>query len=112
MKKMKNEIIIGIGGLILAALTYFAGVYRTDQRYRKQEKEKRIENVLNRYMEFAKTGQTAGLDGLQRAGIGTLNNDTETVSRFANIFMNGVTSAITLVFCFMYLGFISKYALL
>ena len=74
---MKNEIIIGIGGLILSALTYFAGVYRSDRRYRKQQKEKRIENVLNRYMEFRKTGETADLDGLQRAGIGMLKNDKE-----------------------------------
>ena len=74
---MKNEIIIGIGGLILSALTYFAGVYRTDRRYIKQEKEKRIENVLNRYMEFRKTGKTAGLDGLYKAGVGTLKNDKE-----------------------------------
>ncbi|MBW9155188.1 cyclic peptide export ABC transporter [Clostridium tagluense] len=42
----------------------------------------------------------------------TLNNDTETISRFANILISGVTSAITLICCFIYLGFISKYALL
>ena len=74
---MKNEIIIGIGGLLLAVLTYFAGVYRTELRYKKQAKEKRIENVINRYMEFRKTNETAGLDGLQRAGVGTLKNDKE-----------------------------------
>lgn len=74
---MKNEIIIGIGGLILAALTYFAGVYRTERRHKIQEKEKRIENVLNRYIEFSKSGETAGLDGLQKAGICTLKDDTE-----------------------------------
>lgn len=42
----------------------------------------------------------------------TLNNDTETISRFANIIIGGITSAITLICCFMYLGFISIYALL
>jgi len=42
----------------------------------------------------------------------TLNNDTETISRFANILINGVTSAITLICCFIYLGFINIYALL
>ncbi|MCB2311587.1 cyclic peptide export ABC transporter [Clostridium tagluense] len=42
----------------------------------------------------------------------TLNNDTETISRFANILISGVTSAITLICCFMYLGFLNKYALL
>ena len=74
---MNNEIIIGIGGLLLAVLTYFAGVYRTESRYKKQAKEKRIENVINRYMEFRKTHETAGLDGLQRAGVSTLKNDKE-----------------------------------
>lgn len=42
----------------------------------------------------------------------TLNNDTETISRFANIFTSGVTSVITLICCLMYLGFINIYALL
>ncbi|WP_291560024.1 MULTISPECIES: cyclic peptide export ABC transporter [unclassified Clostridium] len=42
----------------------------------------------------------------------TLNNDTETISRFANILINGITSAVTLICCFMYLGFINIYALL
>ncbi|WP_346940655.1 cyclic peptide export ABC transporter [uncultured Clostridium sp.] len=42
----------------------------------------------------------------------TLNNDTETISRFVNVLIGGVTSAITLIFCFIYLGFINKYALL
>jgi putative ATP-binding cassette transporter len=42
----------------------------------------------------------------------TLNNDTETISRFANIIIGGITSAVTLICCFMYLGFINRYALL
>jgi len=42
----------------------------------------------------------------------TLNNDTETISRFANSLITGLTSAITLIFCFIYLGFINLYVLL
>ncbi len=42
----------------------------------------------------------------------TLNNDTENISRFVNILVNGVTSTITLIICFIYLGFINIYALL
>lgn len=42
----------------------------------------------------------------------TLNNDTETMSRFANVVITGATSAVTLICCFMYLGFINIYALL
>ena len=83
---MKNEIIICIGGVLLSALTYFAGVYRTERRYKKQAKEKRIENVLNRYMEFRKSNKTAGLDGLQKAGVGTLKNDSE-IREVVNLIM-------------------------
>ncbi|WP_291584163.1 cyclic peptide export ABC transporter [Clostridium sp. UBA6640] len=42
----------------------------------------------------------------------TLNNDTETMSRFANIIITGITSSVTLICCFIYLGFINIYALL
>ncbi|MED4445708.1 cyclic peptide export ABC transporter [Bacillus thuringiensis] len=42
----------------------------------------------------------------------TLNNDTETISGFADILIGGVTSAITLICCFIYLGFINIFALL
>lgn len=40
-----------------------------------------------------------------------LNNDTETISRFVNILIGGITSAITLICCFIYLGAINIYAL-
>ncbi|WP_443659040.1 cyclic peptide export ABC transporter [Clostridium algidicarnis] len=42
----------------------------------------------------------------------TLNNDTETMSRFVNILIGGITSAVTLICCFIYLGCINIYALL
>ncbi len=42
----------------------------------------------------------------------TLNNDTERISGFVNILIGGVTSAVTLICCFMYLGFVNIYALL
>ncbi|UYZ38399.1 cyclic peptide export ABC transporter [Clostridium beijerinckii] len=42
----------------------------------------------------------------------TLNNDTETISRFVNILIGGITSAVTLICCFIYLGTINIYALL
>ncbi|MBN1040261.1 cyclic peptide export ABC transporter [Clostridium botulinum] len=41
----------------------------------------------------------------------TLNNDTETISRFVNILISGVTSLVTIICCFIYLGFVNKYAL-
>lgn len=52
-------------------------------------------------------------EGLEKGRIeSTLNNDTETISRFANILISGITSAITLICCFIYLGAINLYALL
>lgn len=36
-----------------------------------------------------------------------LNNDTEVVSRFANLFVSFITSLVTLIFCFVYLGIIN-----
>lgn len=55
----------------------------------------------------------AQFEGLEKGMIeSTLNNDTETIGKFSNIIIDGVTNAVTLIFCFMYLGFINKYALL
>ncbi|MGM1050573.1 MAG: cyclic peptide export ABC transporter [Bacillota bacterium] len=42
----------------------------------------------------------------------TLNNDTETVSNFANLLITLITNVVTLVCCFVYLGYISGIALL
>jgi hypothetical protein len=74
---MINEIFIGIAGLILLVLTYFAGVWRTERRYRKLDKKDRLDAVLNKYMDFRHTNYTSGLDGLQKAGIAILHTDSE-----------------------------------
>ena len=42
----------------------------------------------------------------------TLNNDTETISNFANIIIAVVTHAVTIIACFVYLGFVNILALL
>lgn len=41
-----------------------------------------------------------------------LNNDTETLSNFANVIITAVTSLVTLICCFVYLGIINFYGLL
>lgn len=41
-----------------------------------------------------------------------LNNDTEVISTFANIIVNGFTSFVTLIFCFIYLSMFNLYALI
>ena len=74
---MSNEIIIGIGGLVLATLTYFAGVYRTEKRLEKDKAEERIAEVVKDYMHLRSTHKSSGLDGLQKAGVATLADDSE-----------------------------------
>ena len=42
----------------------------------------------------------------------TLNNDTEVVSTFANVIVYLITALTTVLFCFVYLGFINKFTLI
>jgi hypothetical protein len=74
---MEAEIIIGVGGLLLAALTYFAGVRRTEKRLDKEDRAARMDAVFNRYMELRRTNYTGGYDGLLKAGVATLGSDKE-----------------------------------
>ena len=76
-EKITNEVLIGIGGLILSVLTYFAGVWRTEKRHVTQDREARIRRVFERYMEFRRTNYTGGYDGLQKSGISTLASNEE-----------------------------------
>ncbi|MDD5173479.1 MAG: hypothetical protein PHV48_01460 [Candidatus Omnitrophica bacterium] len=82
---MKNESIIGIGGIILSALTYFAGVQRGLQK----EKRQRINDVFNKYMGFRKSNYTGGYDGLLKSGVATLKNDKEIRELYALIIQHG-----------------------
>ncbi len=74
---MTNELLIGLGGLILSGLTYFAGVWRTERRTAKEDRNARIQRVFDRYMEFRRTNHTGGTDGLQKAGVATLCSNDE-----------------------------------
>ena len=74
---MTSEILIGIGGLILSVLTYFAGVARTKKQLTTKDRDERIRRVLDTYMGFRRTNKTSGLDGLQKAGIAMLKSNAE-----------------------------------
>jgi putative pyoverdin transport system ATP-binding/permease protein len=41
-----------------------------------------------------------------------LNNDTEAVSGFVNMFVNGITGLVTMITCFVYLGTLSMYGMI
>lgn len=74
---MKEEILIGLGAIILSGLTYFAGVKRTEKKYLQTERQSRIQSVLEKYLQFLRTNTTGGLDGLQKSGIATLASNDE-----------------------------------
>lgn len=86
---MDDKIIIGIGGLIISVLCYFAGVIRTNLKYEKQERDSRIKNVFDKYMEFRKTNQTGGYDGLLKAGVAILKDDREIREVYERIVKHG-----------------------
>jgi hypothetical protein len=74
---MTNEILVGIGGLVLSVLTYLAGIWQTQRRHRKADREVRVRRVFDKYMDFRRTNYTGGYDGLQKAGIATLGSNEE-----------------------------------
>ncbi len=74
---MTNELLIGIGGLILSVLTYFAGVRRTERRHATEDRETRVRRVFDQYIQFRRTNYTGGYDGLQKAGVATLGSNAE-----------------------------------
>lgn len=86
---MSNELLIGVGGLVLSVLTYFAGVWRTEKRHAKDDREQRVQRVFDRYMEFRRTNHTGGTDGLQKAGIATLESNKEISELIERIIKHG-----------------------
>ena len=86
---MTVGILIGIGGLVLSVLTYFAGVWRTEKRLNREDRETRIRSVFNQYMAFRRRNYTSGLDGLLKAGAATLNSHDETLELIDRIKRHG-----------------------
>ena len=84
---MSNELLIGLGGLVLSVLTYFAGVWRTERRHNTQDCEARVQRVFENYMDFRKRNYTAGYDGAQKAGIATLHSNDE-IRAFTELVVN------------------------
>jgi len=83
------EILFGLAALVLPVLTYFAGVWRAERRHTGVDKQRRIDAVFNRYMEFRKTSKTAGHDGLLKAGVATLASNEEILELADRIIAHG-----------------------
>lgn len=79
-----SNLIVGIGGLILAVLTYFAGVargkrYRQEDRQQQEEREKnaRIQGVVDEYYRIYRSNYSGGIHGFLLAGAKTLGSGQE-----------------------------------
>ena len=70
--------------------------------------EKRM-NIVDRILE-SRFSQLEKID--QSVVNSALISDTETISNSINVAISGITSMITLLFCFIYLGFLNFYGLL
>src|SRR5207245_1026954 len=77
--KLGCQILIGLAGLILSALTYFAGVQRTQKRYKEDIRAKRIDTVTASYLKLSQGFKRTdtGLSALIKSGIWTLNDEAE-----------------------------------
>lgn len=73
----RDNLLIGIGGLVVSVLAYFAGVLRTERQHARNDSEGRITLVLEAYMAASRAGKTNGFPGLIQAGVGTLKSDGE-----------------------------------
>jgi hypothetical protein len=74
---MTNELIIAAVGIVVSALTYFAGVQRTKQRYEKDDSETRIQKVVDEYQRLSEPRRDSGLSALIKAGVLLVRNECE-----------------------------------
>ncbi|MCX6992647.1 MAG: hypothetical protein NT011_05810 [Kiritimatiellaeota bacterium] len=74
---MTIEIIIGIAGVVLAVLTYFAGVQRTKQQYEQDDVESRINRLVDAYHSDASKYRYYPLRRLINSGVLLLRSDKE-----------------------------------
>lgn len=81
-------VLLGIGCLVLPALTYFATKYwdnkrhieamqAAEKRHKEENSEQRISKVVDKYLEYSRKHITNGLDGMQKAGAASLLDDLE-----------------------------------
>jgi hypothetical protein len=76
---MTDQVLIGLAGLMLSVLTYFAGQWRAEMRHARDNRGERIQRVVDAYMGLRRSRppETKGPDGLHRAGIATLKSNAE-----------------------------------
>ena len=79
-----EQLLIGLGGLILSGLIYFAGVIR-GKRYReedsrqrlREERRRRIEKVRDTYLDLSLSLRDSGPSALVKAGVKSLHDSGE-----------------------------------
>jgi hypothetical protein len=94
-----NELLIGIGGLVLAVLTYFAGEHRgkvsrsedaaalaaeresdasaAAAARNREERERRISRAVETYLELSRSFKEGQISAALAAGVTTLTDSTE-----------------------------------
>jgi len=104
-----NPIILGVGGIVIAVLTYFAtnwwnnerhqdamqnaeklhkeALRKAERQYDEENSEQRIRKVVENYLRFREKRENGGLGGMQKAGVGNLANDAE-IRKAAEMIMN------------------------
>jgi hypothetical protein len=85
----RDELLIGLGGLVLSVLTYFAGVLRAERRHARHDSEVRITKVLDAYVAAARDGRANGFHGLVLAGVAMLKSDAEIRELMERIVQHG-----------------------
>jgi hypothetical protein len=80
---------VDIIGLAVSGAKYIADLFVRGRGDKKRDRQRRIQNVVNQYMTIRRQGMTAELDGLMKAGIATLHDDTEIDEAVRLIMLHG-----------------------
>ena len=94
---MNNEIVIGLGGIVLAGLTYFAGIQRANRLHAKKDKTERINAVVDSYIKELSVNYTSGIPRLIAAGINNLQSDEEMREACLLIVNRGVEHPLSII---------------
>lgn len=105
---MTEEVLIALGALVVAGLSYFAGVHRTKKQFddsarearvsrEDAAREARINRVVKAYVKLAQASKTNGPDGLLKAGAASLATDHEVRTACARIAEHGLQSPLAAI---------------
>jgi hypothetical protein len=74
---MSGEVVIGIAGLVLSAVSYVVGSRRSEKRHQADDSETRISKVVDEYQKLYEPRRDTGLSALLAAGVLLLRGESE-----------------------------------